>query len=101
MDTPEPAAEDVRLAAGLFLMLYDAHPVYGNTAGWRGGIGGAAITHGCSLIDPPPGDDWTQMDMPSKPLREWLQKHPEINIRAEADALKAELLRDLAGGRDG
>jgi len=42
------------LAAALHMALYDAHPAYGSTAGWRGGVGGQMVTPGCSMIDPPP-----------------------------------------------
>ncbi|AMS02626.1 hypothetical protein BJD55_gp140 [Gordonia phage Yvonnetastic] len=64
-----------RLALTLDLVLHDAHPVYANTSGWRGGIGGSALTPGCSIIDPPPDSDWTQYDLPSKPLREYLAEY--------------------------
>jgi hypothetical protein len=93
----EEAKAETRLAAALLLMLHDAHPTYGSTAGWHGGIGGQAITTGCNVIDPPPGGEWASYDLPSKPLREWLADHPEVDIRAEADALREELLRDLRG----
>jgi hypothetical protein len=88
-----------KMAAALLLMCHDAHPSYANTTGWRGGIGGQSITQGCNIIDPPPGDEWAQWDMPSMPLREWLAQHPEVDVRAEADALKAELLREIHGNR--
>ena len=90
------ADTETRMAAALMLMLYDAHPTYSSTAGWRGGIGGQAITTGCNLIDPPPGGEWACYDLPSGPLREWLNEHPDVDIRAEADALKAELMAHLA-----
>src|SRR5574338_1696060 len=54
------------LAAALLLVLHDAHPVYGNTAGWRGGVGGQTITRGCALVDPPPGFGRPEYDMPSQ-----------------------------------
>lgn len=41
------------LAAALHVAIYDMHPAYGSTAGWRGGIGGSAITQGCSFNDTP------------------------------------------------
>lgn len=88
-----------RVAAAFALVNYDAHPAYGNTAGWRGGIGGATITHGCSIIDPPPDADWTQLDVPSGPLREFLAAFP-FDLDAEKAELKAEFTRSVRGGRD-
>lgn len=46
-----------RLLAALYVSAYAMHPVYPNTAGWRGGIGGSMITQGCSHIDPPHGNE--------------------------------------------
>lgn len=86
-----------KLAAALVLALHDAHPSYANTAGWRGGIGGMAITQGCSIIDPPPGHDWTQYDLLSHPAREWLKQRPDLDLKAAKEAIKAELNRILAG----
>jgi hypothetical protein len=83
-----------RLAATVLLLAHDAHPTYGNTAGWRGGIGGAAMTTGCSIIDPPPGSDWTQFDLPTAPVRAWLSEHA-FDIDAVKDELKAEWLESL------
>lgn len=79
-----------RLAAALALALHEAHPSYANTAGWRGGIGGQAITPGCSFIDPPPGVTFTQNDVLSTPLREFLAAYPFDLAQAKAD-LRAEL----------
>ena len=80
-----------RLAAGMALVIYDAHPIYGSTTLWHGGIGGAAITSHCSIVNgPPPGDDWTQYDLPSKPLREFVEAFP-FDLNAAKDALKREL----------
>lgn len=78
-----------RLAAAFALVWYDAHPAYGNTAGWRGGIGGQAITWSCSVIDPPPGHEWLEADLPSGPLREWA-----LERGARLPALKDELRRE-------
>lgn len=112
-DTPEEGedrADDVRttlehlrtlaerVAAAFALINYDAHPVYANTSGWRGGIGGAAITRGCSLIDPPPDADWTQFDLPSGPLRAYLDAYP-FDLGAAKDALKTEFTRAVQGDR--
>ena len=79
-----------RLATALALALHDAHPVYGSTAGWRGGIGGQAMTPGCSFIDPAPGQEWTQYDLLSGPLREYLSDHP-FDLDAAKEQMKAEL----------
>jgi hypothetical protein len=89
---PDLLAE--RLAAALALALYDAHPAYGSTAGWRGGVGGQAITQGCAFLDPPPGLEFTQYDLLSKPLREFLDAHPFDLEKARAD-LRAELQGEL------
>lgn len=86
-----------RLAAGLALVIYDAHPTYGSTALWHGGIGGAAITSHCSIVHgPPPGDDWTQYDLPSKPLREFVAAFP-FDLDATKMALKKELSEAARG----
>lgn len=49
-----------RLMAVLLDLLWkDAHPVYGTTSKWRGGIGGAAMTGHCSVHEgAPPGEQW-------------------------------------------
>lgn len=75
-----------RLAASVMLLAHDAHPVYGSTAGWRGGIGSQALTWGCSIIDPPPGVEWTQLDLPTTEAREWI-KTRDVDI----DGIKADL----------
>jgi hypothetical protein len=64
-----------RLAAALHTALYDAHPTYGSTAGWRGGIGGQAVTTGCASIDPPPGDTWMTQDTLSRVLRTYIDAY--------------------------
>ena len=43
-------AENHRLATTVLMLTYDAHPVYPNTAGPRGGIGGQAMTGWCNVI---------------------------------------------------
>lgn len=82
-----------RLAAALALALHDGHPTYGSTARWRGGIGGQAITTGCSFIDPPPGVTFTQNDVLSTPLREFLAAYP-IDLEQAKANLRAELEND-------
>ena len=93
------------LAATVVLLAHDAHPVYGSTAGWRGGIGGQAITPTCAIIDPPPGYDWTQLDLPTQPARDWLRER-DVDLEAIKARLRdrwLEMLRptpaDLSGGR--
>lgn len=91
------------LAAALALVLHDAHPTYGSTALWGGGAGGQAITSYCSIINGgPPGDgNWTQMDAPSAPLRDWLRDREERGIPFDLDAAKASMkarLNSLVGG---
>lgn len=81
-----------RLAASLALVLYDAHPVYGSTTLWRGGIGGQAMTAHCAIIHGgPPGMEWTESDLPSMALREFITATPGFNL----DAAKADMLTDL------
>lgn len=82
-----------RLAAALALALHDGHPTYGSTARWHGGIGGQALTTGCSFIDPPPGVTFTQNDALSTPLREFLSAYPFDLDQVKTD-LRAELEND-------
>lgn len=84
-----------RLAAMLDLVLHEAHPVYGSTTKWLGGIGGQAMTSHCSLTQgAPPGDEWAEWGMPSKPLREFMEAHP-FALGAAKQQLKDELTADL------
>jgi hypothetical protein len=80
-----------RLAAALALALHDAHPSYANTTGWRGGIGGQAVTQGCSFVDPPPNVFYTQQDVLSTPLRELLAADPTLDLATACHDLRAEL----------
>jgi hypothetical protein len=80
-----------RLAAALAIALFDAHPTYANTTGWRGGIGGQAMTTGCSMIDPPPDADWLSLGfgLLSEPLRDYMRaRHWEAE---QLNAAKADL----------
>jgi hypothetical protein len=43
---------NARLAATVLMLTYDAHPVWANTAGPGGGIGGQSMTPSCSVIHP-------------------------------------------------
>lgn len=80
-----------RLAAALDLVLHDAHPIYGSTALWHGGIGGQALTSHCAIINgAPPGEEWSEYDLPSKPLREFIQEHP-FDLSGAKEELKHEL----------
>ena len=85
-----------RLAASVLLLAHDAHPTYGNTTGWRGGIGGQTITDSCSVIDPPPGANWTQFGLPTTEARKWYQEHP-FDLEATKATLKAEWTAALDG----
>jgi hypothetical protein len=81
-----------RLAASLALTLYDAHPVYGSTALWHGGVGGQAITAHCAIINGgPPGMEWAEGYLPSMALREFIAATPGFDL----DAAKAAMLTDL------
>lgn len=65
------------LAATVDLLLHDAHPIYGSTTKWYGGIGGQTITSHCSITQGPhPGGEWTQYDYPSAVVRDFLQEYP-------------------------
>ena len=87
------------MAGALALALHDAHPSYGNTTGWRGGIGGQAITPGCHFNDPPPGEEWAQYDLLSTPLRAYLAEHPDFDLDAAKARVREQALRAL--GREG
>lgn len=83
-----------RVAASLGLVLHDAHPTYGSTALWRGGVGGQALTSHCSIIDGAhPGGEWAEFDLPSHYLREWVSlrgadyDHNEMKATVRADLL--------------
>ena len=81
-----------RLAASLALTLYDAHPVYGSTALWHGGVGGQAITAHCAIINGgPPGMEWAEGYLPSMALSEFIATTPGFDL----DAAKAAMLTDL------
>ncbi|QIG58212.1 hypothetical protein SEA_SKOG_60 [Gordonia phage Skog] len=88
-----------RLTGALVLAANDAHPTYSSTAGWRGGIGGQAMTRGCSVIDPPPGEEWTQGSLDG-PAREFLKEYP-FDLQAMRLTLKAELSEEYWGPSDG
>lgn len=82
-----------RVAASLGLVLHDAHPTFGSTALWRGGIGGQALTSHCSIVHGAhPGGEWAEFDLPSHYLREW------VSLRGDAydhDEMKATVRADL------
>lgn len=79
---------ETKLAASLYAVLYLAHTTHGNTTGPRGGIGGQAITSHCHIVSPYGASmAWTQLDLPSEFLHEWIKSHPEVDIAAEATQL--------------
>lgn len=82
-------AGEERLVAALALALLDAHPSYASTAGWHGGVGGQAITRGCSLIDPPPADEWIEGVLEDV-LRSWLRDNPTFDLDAAKKRLQEE-----------
>lgn len=87
---------EIRLAASLYAVLYNAHTVHSNTTGPHGGVGGQAITSHCHIIHPHPASMyWTQLDLPSEFLREWIKKHPDVDIAAEAKLLQERWLKRL------
>lgn len=78
-----------RLAAALHYAIYGAHPAYGNTTGWRGGIGGQTVTQGCSFIDPPHGDA-RMTDALTDVVRQYLYAYPvDLNV------MRQQLINDL------
>lgn len=79
----DPPMEEV-LAAALYGVLLEAHPVYPTTAGWRGGIGGQAITQGCSLRDGRP-DHREPLEAIEGILRSYIEQNPQFNA---AETLK-------------
>ena len=94
-----------RVAASLGLVLHDAHPTYGSTALWSGGIGGQALTSHCSIINGAhPGGEWAEFDLPSHYLREWASlrgadyDHDEMKATVRADLLA--LLNPTGGETD-
>ena len=94
-----------RVAASLGLVLHDAHPTYGSTALWRGGVGGRALTPHCSIVNGAhPGGEWAEFDLPSHYLREWVSlrgadyDHNEMKATVRADLLA--LLNPTEGGDD-
>ena len=83
-----------RVAASLGLVLHDAHPTFGSTTLWRGGIGGQALTSHCSIVHGAhPGGEWAEFDLPSHYLREWVSlrgddyDHDEMKATVRADLL--------------
>ena len=82
-------------AVAVVLLAEDAHPAYGNTAGWRGGIGGQAVSFGCSIIDPPPGAEWTQYALPTGPAREWFARRGWVDHIAIGNTLKQRWLDEI------
>lgn len=83
-------ANQYRLAAALNIVLFDAHVIYGSTATWHGGMGGAAMTMGCAFIDPSPKQQWMELAGFSQPLRQLLEMDQEIDIQAESEKMKQE-----------
>lgn len=86
-----------RLAATLHLVLHDAHRMYSNTAGWRGGIGGQAITIGCAFTDPAPDQEFYQYGIPQGPLREFLAAHPGFDLTAAGEGMRFEFEAIMRG----
>lgn len=86
----EMQVNQYRLAAALNIVLFDAHIIYGSTATWHGGMGGAAMTMGCAFVDPSPKQQWMELAAFSQPLRELLEQDKEIDLKAESDKMKQE-----------
>lgn len=83
-----------RLAAALNTVLNDAHVMYGSTATWHGGMGGAAMTMGCAFIDPSPKQEWMHTAAFDQPLRELLN---EVDRTFDLPAATAEFKQEMGG----
>lgn len=83
-------ANHYRMAAALNIVLFDAHIIYGSTATWHGGMGGAAMTMGCAFVDPSPKQQWMELAGFSQPLRQLLEMDQEIDIQAESEKMRQE-----------
>lgn len=83
-----------RLAAALNLVLNDAHVMYGSTATWHGGIGGAAMTMGCAFIDPSPKQEWMHTAAFTQPLRELLN---DLDRTFDLPAATEEFKKEMGG----
>ena len=85
-----------RLAGAVYLAVREAHPVYGNSAGAHGGVGGQALTPSCLFLHPANRDEhWTQYEVLLKPILDLTKEYPWLNIKECADDLKAELLAEF------
>lgn len=91
--------KETAFAAALKLSIVDAHPIYGSTATWHGGVGGQMLTQGCSFSDTPPTEEWVTL------LQDFLQdmlSDPAFKseVLDYAEKLKLELkerARDIYG----
>jgi hypothetical protein len=76
----------VELIGALLAAIHDMHANYPSTAGWRGGIGGRAITRGCSFIDPPPDREAAEEQIDSVLRAALLTLTPEEGTAVQAYA---------------
>jgi hypothetical protein len=83
--------EALKAIATAITIAYDLHPVYGSTATWHGGIGGAAMTQGCSVIDTPPAHE-KALEATELYWRQVLQTLDAADVQVVTD-LRAALMR--------
>lgn len=90
----ETVAVADEMAAVLDITLRDAHPVFGSTTKWHGGIGGQMMTAHCSLTQgAPPGDQWADINRLCRWVQEWIDlRGTDLDMVHTREAIKAELL---------
>lgn len=83
-------ANHYRMAAALNIALNEAHVMYGSTATWHGGIGGAMMTLGCAFKDPSPRQEWMNLAGLTQPIRQLMEMDQEVDIQVETDKMRLE-----------
>lgn len=83
-------ANQYRMAAALNIALNEAHVMYGSTATWHGGIGGAMMTLGCAFKDPSPRQEWMNLAGLTQPIRQLMEMDQEVDIQVETDKMRLE-----------
>lgn len=83
-------ANHYRMAAALNIALNEAHVMYGSTATWHGGMGGAAMTLGCAFIDPSPRQEWMDLAGLTQPIRQLMEMDQDVDIQEETEKMRQE-----------
>lgn len=83
-------ANHYRMAAALNIALNEAHVMYGSTATWHGGMGGAAMTLGCAFTDPSPRQEWMHLAGLTQPIRQLMEMDQDVDIQVETDKMRLE-----------